>query len=38
MCLIDMDIGFCNLDVVLGFENWIIYDLVDVVEGCCKIY
>lgn len=36
VCLIDTDIGLRNLDVVLGLENRIIYDLVDVVEGRCK--
>lgn len=34
--LIDTDIGLRNLDVVLGLENRIVYDLVDVVEGTCK--
>lgn len=38
VCLVDMDIGLRNLDVVLGLENRIIYDLVDVVEGRCKIH
>ncbi|KQL53405.1 septum site-determining protein MinD [Heyndrickxia shackletonii] len=38
VCLIDTDIGLRNLDVVLGLENRIIYDLVDVVEGRCKIH
>ncbi|MBM7701369.1 septum site-determining protein MinD [Metabacillus iocasae] len=36
VCLIDTDIGLRNLDVVMGLENRIIYDLVDVVEGRCK--
>ena len=35
--LIDTDIGLRNLDVVMGLENRIVYDLVDVVEGNCKI-
>lgn len=35
--LIDTDIGLRNLDVVLGLENRIVYDLVDVVEGVCRI-
>ena len=35
--MIDTDIGLRNLDVVLGLENRIVYDLVDVVEGTCKI-
>ena len=29
----DTDIGLHNLDVVMGLENRIVYDLVDVVEG-----
>jgi len=35
--LVDADIGLRNLDVVMGLENRIVYDLVDVVEGNCKI-
>lgn len=35
--LIDTDIGLRNLDVVLGLENRIVYDVVDVVEGNCRI-
>ncbi|MBW8350196.1 septum site-determining protein MinD [Bacillus sp. IITD106] len=38
VCLIDTDIGLRNLDVVLGLENRIIYDLVDVVQGRCKLH
>src|SRR5512145_1525701 len=34
---IDGDIGLRNLDVVMGLENRIVYDLVDVVEGRCRI-
>lgn len=34
---IDADIGLRNLDVVLGLENRIVYDLVDVIEGRCKL-
>ena len=34
---IDADIGLRNLDVVLGLENRIVYDLVDIVEGRCKV-
>lgn len=34
---IDGDIGLRNLDVILGLENRIVYDLVDVVEGRCRI-
>ncbi len=35
--LLDADIGLRNLDVVMGLENRIVYDLVDVVEGRCRI-
>ena len=35
--LIDTDIGLRNLDVVLGLENRIVYNLVDVIEQNCKI-
>ena len=34
--LIDADIGLRNLDVVMGLENRIVYDIVDVVEGRCR--
>lgn len=34
---IDSDIGLRNLDVVLGLENRIVYDVVDVIEGHCKV-
>ena len=36
VCVIDADIGLRNLDVVMGLENRIVYDLVDVVEGSCR--
>jgi len=35
--VIDADIGLRNLDVVMGLENRIVYDLVDIVEGRCKL-
>ena len=35
--MIDTDIGLRNLDVVMGLENRIVYNLVDVVEGVCRI-
>lgn len=35
--LVDTDIGLRNLDVVMGLENRIIYDLVDVAEGSCRL-
>lgn len=34
--LIDADIGLRNLDIVMGLENRIVFDLVDIVEGRCK--
>ncbi|NPV77150.1 MAG: septum site-determining protein MinD [Anaerolineae bacterium] len=34
---IDGDIGLRNLDVVLGLENRIVYDIVDAVEGRCRV-
>ena len=37
VCCIDADIGLRNLDIVLGLENRIVYDLVDVVEGRAKL-
>ena len=35
--LIDTDIGLRNLDVVMGLENRIVYHLVDIIEGGCRI-
>ena len=35
--LLDTDIGLRNLDVVMGLENRIVYDIVDVIEGKCKL-
>lgn len=37
VCLVDTDIGLRNLDVVLGLENRIVYDIVDVTSGVCRI-
>jgi septum site-determining protein MinD len=37
ICLIDMDIGLRNLDIQLGLENRIVYNIVDVVDGVCKV-
>jgi len=34
---VDTDIGLRNLDLVLGLDNRIVYDLVDVVEGRCRL-
>lgn len=35
--LIDTDIGLRNLDVVMGLENRVVYNLVDVIEGNCRL-
>ena len=35
--MIDTDIGLRNLDVVMGLENRIVYNLVDVIEGSCRV-
>ena len=37
VAVVDADIGLRNLDVVMGLENRIVYDLVDVVEGRCRL-
>lgn len=37
VALVDADIGLRNLDVIMGLENRIVYDLVDVVEGNCRL-
>ena len=35
--VIDTDIGLRNLDVIMGLENRIVYDLVQVIEGTCQL-
>ena len=35
--IVDADIGLRNLDCVMGLENRIVYDIVDVVEGTCRL-
>lgn len=37
VALVDADIGLRNLDVVMGLENRIVYDIIDVVEGNCRL-
>ena len=37
VAVVDMDIGLRNLDVVMGLENRIVFNLVDAVQGKCKI-
>ncbi|GHV38990.1 septum site-determining protein MinD [Clostridia bacterium] len=35
--LVDADIGLRNLDIVMGLENRIVYDIVDVINGNCRV-
>ena len=35
--MLDLDIGLNNLDVVMGIENKVVYDIADVIEGKCRI-
>ena len=35
--ILDVDIGLNNLDVVLGLENRIVFDIVDCIEGKCRL-
>ncbi len=35
--IVDSDIGLRNLDVVMGLQNRIVYDIVDLVEGRCRL-
>ena len=37
ICLVDADIGLRNLDVLLGMENRVVFDLVDVIEKKCRL-
>ncbi|MBQ9604927.1 MAG: septum site-determining protein MinD [Firmicutes bacterium] len=37
VAMLDADIGLRNLDVIVGLENRIVYDLIDVVEGHCRL-
>lgn len=37
IALIDVDFGLNNLDVVLGVENKVLYDILDVLEGRCRL-
>ena len=37
VCLLDMDIGLNNLDVVLGIEDRVIFSLADVLNGKCRL-
>ena len=38
VCLVDLDIGLRNLDVILGLDNRIIYNIVDVAQWTAKLH
>lgn len=38
VCLVDMDLGLRNLDVIMGLENRVIYDIKDAIEGKCELH
>lgn len=35
-CVVDLDMGLNNLDVLTGVENLVVYDLIDCLEGKCR--
>lgn len=37
VCLVDLDVGLNNLDVLLGMENRVVYDLGDCLQGRCRL-
>jgi septum site-determining protein MinD len=37
VAVVDMDIGLRNLDVVMGLENRIVFNIVDLARGKCKV-
>jgi len=37
VAIVDMDIGLRNMDVVMGLENRIVFNVVDVIQGRCKL-
>ena len=37
VCVVDADIGLNNLDLVLNVENKVVYDIVDCMQGKCRI-
>ena len=36
VCILDVDIGLNNLDVVMGIENKVVFDIIDVIESRCR--
>lgn len=37
VCLVDLDIGLNNLDILVGVEDKVVYDLYDCLDGKCRI-
>ncbi len=37
VCLIDMDLGMRNMDLYLGMENRVVFNIMDVMSGICKL-
>ena len=37
VCVVDLDLGLNNLDVIMGLENKVVFDVVDVVDGKCRL-
>lgn len=37
VCVVDADIGLNNLDLIMNIENKVVYDLVDCMQGKCRI-
>lgn len=37
VAVIDVDVGLRNLDVVMGLESRVVFDLIDVIEGKCRL-
>lgn len=37
VAIVDMDIGLRNMDVVMGLENRIVFNVVDIIQGRCKL-
>ncbi|MCB6367517.1 P-loop NTPase, partial [Intestinibacillus massiliensis] len=37
VALLDMDMGMRNLDLYLGLENRVVYNIMDVLSGICRI-
>ncbi|MBE5741041.1 MAG: septum site-determining protein MinD [Clostridiales bacterium] len=37
VCLVDMDIGLNNLDVVMNLEDRVLYTMIDVIDGRCRL-